>query len=197
MSEILDAYEAFPPALKFYWAVAFAATLVFVIQMALTFIGVNHADGGADAGMADAGDSTLDTGGAVQLFTVRNIINFLLGVGWGGVCFWNAFDNHHIVTVLAFMCGLAFVAAFMLMFKQVMKLQRGGNFRLEDCVGMTCGVYLRIPARRAGSGKVQISPHGSVQEVDAVTDGESQIATGAKVRVTQVVDAHTLLVEPL
>ncbi len=199
MGSLIDAYTNFPAPLRFYWAVAVAASLVFVIQMILTFIGVGHTDAGGDAFDGSAGDAngdTLDTGGAIQLFTVRNIVNFLLGVGWGGVCFWNTCDNKHLVTIVAFICGLAFVIAFMFMLKQLMKLQHGGNFRIDECVGMTCSVYLRVPARRKGSGKVQLSWHGSVLEIEALTDGE-QIPSGAKVRVSKVIDSHSLLVEPL
>ncbi len=199
MWNILDVYGTLPPALRFYWAVAIAASIVFVIQITLTFIGIGETDGGVglDAGIGDAtaGD-TLDAGGAIQLFSVRNVVNFLLGVGWGGVCFWNLFSNHHLVTIVAFICGLAFVVAFMFMLKAVMKLQRSGNFRIEQCVGMTCSVYLRIPAARTGSGKVQISYYGSVLELEALTDGPL-LPSGAKVKVVQVLDSHSLLVEAL
>ena len=61
---------------------------------------------------------------------------------------------------------------------------------------MVCPVYLRIPATREGQGKVQISLLGSVQEISAMTDG-AFIPTGARVRVIQVIDDNTLLVEPI
>ncbi len=197
MEDFINSYSSFDPALKFYWVVAFGASLIFAVQMILTFIGIGDtdADSGADVPLDGNGD-TLDTGGAIQLFSVRNVVNFLLGVGWGGVCFWNMFDNHHLVTIVAFICGLAFVVAFLFMFKMVMKLQKSGNFQIQECVGMTCSVYLRIPAHRSGSGKVQISYHGSVLELDALTDGEL-LPTGSKVKILEVIDSHSLLVEAL
>ncbi len=196
MEELISNYSSLAPALRFYWVVALGASLVFAVQMVLTFIGIGDTDAsGGDASFDGNGD-TLDTGGAIQLFSVRNVVNFLLGVGWGGVCFWNMFDNRHILTIVSFICGLAFLLAFLWMYKALMKLQHGGNFRIEACVGMACSVYLRIPARRKGSGKVQLSYHGSVQELEALTDGD-QLPTGAKVRVVQVIDDHSLLVEAL
>ena len=63
-------------------------------------------------------------------------------------------------------------------------------------MGKACDVYLRIPAARSGQGKVQVSFGGSVQELDAVTDGE-QLPSGAKVRVVQLIEGRLLLVEKI
>ncbi len=199
MGELIIAYSSLDAALKFYWVVAIGASAIFLVQMVFTLIGIGDTD--ADAGTAadlsfDSNGDTLDTGGAIQLFSVRNVVNFLIGVGWGGVCFWNVFENKHLVSIVAFICGLAFVVAFLWMFKMLMKLQRSGNFQIQACVGMTCSVYLRIPARRGGAGKVQISYHGSVLELDALTDGDF-LPTGSKVKVLEVIDGHSLLVEAL
>jgi membrane protein implicated in regulation of membrane protease activity len=132
----------------------------------------------------------------MQLFTIRNLINFLLGIGWGGVCFWSVIPLRPLLAIVAILCGSVFVAMFLFMFKQMKKLESNGAFRIQDCVGMVCPVYLRIPATREGQGKVQISLHGSVQEISAMTDG-TFIPTGARVRVIQVIDDNTLLVEPI
>lgn len=198
MDTITIWYESLDPTLRVYWTIAIAASLVFIIQMTLTFIGIGDHD--ADLSMPDATDipdgDTLDTGGAMQLFTIRNLINFLLGIGWGGVCFWSVIPLRPLLAIVAILCGSVFVAMFLFMFKQMKKLESNGAFRIQDCVGMVCPVYLRIPAARKGQGKVQISLHGSVQEISAMTDG-TFIPTGARVRVIQVIDDNTLLVEPI
>jgi hypothetical protein len=79
--------EGLDPTLRTYWIIAILTSLLFVIQMALTLVGVGETDAGADGFDADAHGDTLDTGGSIQLFTIRNMVNFLLGIGWGGVCF--------------------------------------------------------------------------------------------------------------
>ena len=43
---------------------------------------------------------------------------------------------------------------------------------IRDAVGKTVDVYLRIPANRKGQGKVQVSFHGSIQELHAQTDSD-------------------------
>ena len=93
--------------------------------MTLTFIGIGDHD--ADLSMPDSTDipdgDTLDTGGAMQLFTIRNLINFLLGIGWGGVCFWSVIPLRPLLAIVAILCGSVFVAMFLFMFKQMKKLE--------------------------------------------------------------------------
>ena len=204
MTTFLDWYGALPPYLRAYWTIAIAVSIVFLIQMTLTLIGLGDTDAGGDMGDLDTGGAdfgdgngdTMDTGGAIQLFTIRNTVNFLLGVGWGGVCLSSVIPNRFLLALAAILCGCVMVAAFILMYRQLMKLEGNGSYRIEESVGEVCEVYIRIPAQRSGSGKVQISFHGSVQELPAQTEGEA-IPSGTKVRVTQVIDKAVLIVEKL
>ena len=201
MDTFMTWYSSLEPTQRTYWTVALLATLVFVIQMALTLIGIGDTDGDVPEGVdfgdtADTAGETMDTGGAIQLFTIRNMVNLLLGIGWGGVCFYSSIPSRPLLLLVAVLCGIAMVVAFLLMFRQLMKLESNGAFRIEDCVGKACDVYLRIPAARSGQGKVQVSFGGSVQELDAVTDGE-QLPSGAKVRVVQLIEGRLLLVEKI
>ena len=204
MTTFIDWYQALPPYLRAYWTIAIAVSIIFAIQMTLTLIGLGDTDaagdfGDMDAGGADMGDGngdTMDTGGAIQLFTIRNAVNFLLGIGWGGVCLSSVIENHFLLAVAAILCGCVMVGAFIIMYRQLMKLEGDGSYRIEESVGQVCEVYLRIPAGRSGSGKVQISFHGSVQELPAQTEGDA-ISSGTKVRVKEVIDKAVLIVEKL
>ncbi len=197
METIISWYNALPTQMRVYWGIAIFASGVFLVQMIMTFIGIGDADGGdADFDLGDGSGDTLDTGGTLQLFSVRNIINFLLGVGWGGVCFSGSIQNQTLLALVALLTGCVFVAIFIMLFRQMRRLEHDGAFRVEDCVGQVADVYLRIPAQRGGEGKIQFSFNGSVQELPAITDGPA-IATGQKVRVCEVIGGHTVLVETL
>ncbi len=197
METIISWYNALPTQMRVYWGIAIFASGVFLVQMIMTFIGIGDADGGdADFDLGDGSGDTLDTGGTLQLFSVRNIINFLLGVGWGGVCFSGSIQNQTLLALVALLTGCVFVAVFIMLFRQMRRLEHDGAFRVEDCVGQVADVYLRIPAQRGGEGKIQFSFNGSVQELPAITDGPA-IATGQKVRVCEVIGGHTVLVETL
>ena len=204
MTTFLDWYQALPPYMRAYWTIAIAVSIIFIIQMTLTLIGLGDTDAGGDidldaGGGADIGDGngdTMDTGGAIQLFTIRNTVNFLLGVGWGGVCLSGVIENRFLLALASILCGCIMVGAFIVMYRQLMKLEGNGSYRIEESVGQVCEVYIRIPAQRSGSGKVQISFQGSVQELPAQTEGDA-IPSGTKVKVTQVVDKNLLIVAPL
>ena len=188
----LDWFNNLEPGIKVYWAIALVTSTIFVIQTILSLIGLGDFDMDIDL---DGGDA-LDSSGFSDMLSIKNAINFLLGFGWAGVCFYDSIPNGFLLGIVAFLCGVAFVAMFIYIFKKLMKLESNGAFDINTAEGKTCNVYLRIPANRTGTGKVQISFDGSVQELDAVTDGD-MIPTGTKVVVMEVLNNNILHVEKL
>ena len=223
LSSISTWFSDLGPTMQVFWACAIAASIVFVIQNLLMLMGIGDMDSDVDADVgtgfdvhsdfdttgidADLSDADLSTGhsghegtlgsaGIFSLFTLRNFINFFLGFGWGGISFAPLIHHKGLRVLVAFLCGLVFVAVFVLMFRMIMRLETNGAFRITDCVGKTASVYLRIPAAHAAAGKVQISINGSVHELNAFTDGDF-LPTGSRVRVIKVIDSGSLLVEKL
>lgn len=199
---MIDWFQTLDPQVKPYWAIAIVMSVIFIIQMILTFIGIGDTDADADFGtdmpdgvnLPDGHADTLDTGGAVQLFTIRNAVNFLLGIGWGGVCFAGVVTHPAALALVSLLCGCALVAAFLFMLKQLLKLESSGSYRIQEAVGQPCTVYIPVPENRSGTGKVQISFHGSVQELPAETNGDA-LPSGTQARVVQVLNGSVLLIE--
>lgn len=199
MSVLSSWFNQLDPMLKMYWGIAIFASIVVLVQMAMSFIGMGDVDtGDADVDFdadTDASADSMDHAGAMHLISIRNVFYFLLGFGWTGISLWNTIPNRVVLGIVAALVGCLFVGIFLLLFRQMMKLQSNGAFDINDSVGKVCDVYLRIPSNNQGMGKVQISFNGSVQELDARTKGE-QIPSGSKVRVLRVVDKKVLEVEP-
>ena len=199
ITSFYDWYNALPQVLQVFWVIALVTSLVFLIQMVLTFVGIGDVDSDADFGgdvdITDGG--TMDVGGAMQLFTIRNFINFMLGMGWGGVCLYTLIPNPVVLSIVAILVGVVFVYVFLLIYKQLFRLERNGAYDIKECVGQVVDVYLTIPPQRSGLGKVQISFHGSVQELLAMTDEAQALRSGSKVRVLQLIDGTTVLVEKI
>lgn len=188
----LDWFSNLEPGIKIYWAIAIVSSIVFLIQTIVSLIGIGDFETDLDVGGGDG----MDSSGFSDLLSMRNAINFLLGLGWSGVCFYDRISNGFILALVSIIFGLAFVAIFIYVFKKMMKLESNGAFDINTAMGKTCDVYLRIPANRAGTGKVQISFSGSVQELDAVTDGE-MIPSGSKVTVVEILNNKILRVEKI
>lgn len=186
---MMEAYNALEPAQKIFWMVAIIASIVFVIQTIMTFIGLDH-DTDLDAGGLDG----VDADGVSGFFTLKNLVNFLLGYGWAGICFKNVISSPAWLQAAAVGVGVAFVIIWVIIVRQVMKLGVDKTFHIEESVGAVADVYLRIPAPGGGKGKVQVSVRGSVHELDAVSAND-EIPTGAKAKILRTIGTDTVEVE--
>lgn len=191
-----DWFTSLTSTMQLLWGCAIVATIIFVIQNALMLMGIGDMDADTDVDMdVDAHEGTLGSAGVFSLFSLRNFINFFLGFGWGGISLSGTIENTTLLLLCSVGCGLLFVAVFVVLMRAVLRLESNGSFRINDCVGLIASVYLRIPANHAAAGKVQVSVHGSVHELDAFTDADEMLPTGTRVRITQVIDKGSLLVE--
>lgn len=191
---MIELFNSLEPLQKFFWTIACCASLVFIIQTIMTFIGLGT-DADVDAGPMDGSVDSMEDGALSGVFSFRNLINFLLGYSWAGVLLFDDIEKRWLLQLLAIAVGLLFVMAFVFMFRQVMKLSHDGSFKMSETVGLKADVYLRIPAARSGRGKVQISVKGSVHEIDAVTDNDAEIPTGGQVEIVEVLGDDLLLVK--
>ena len=172
-----------------FWVCAIVSSLFFVVQVILLLIGI-------DSDGFDLDTDTLDLGGGFSLLTIKNVIHFVLGFGWAGASLWNVIDNKVLLSIVALLSGIVMVAVFVCIFRMMMRLEKHGNYNPEDCVGSVADVYFPIPAGKSGKGKVQLSINNSVLEFDALTEGD-RITSNAKVRVVELVDSHTVVVEKI
>lgn len=197
---MLETFRSMDTMLQIYWILAACSSIIFLIQAIMTFIGFD-ADSDVDIANApdaipDSGDASFDADG-FHLISVKSVICFILGFGWSGVLFWNSIPNRAVLALVAFLVGLAFMAAIAFLMFQIMKLNRDNTFRVEQVIGLVADVYLRIPASHTESGKIQVSLNGSMHELEAYTDATEAIPTGAKVRITEVIEGSTVLVSTL
>ncbi|MEQ3662031.1 MAG: serine protease, partial [Flavobacterium sp.] len=67
----------------------------------MTFIGLSGGETDADMDADDSGDMPF------EIFTLRNLINFLLGFSWTGISLYNKFENKTILIVIAVLVGIS------------------------------------------------------------------------------------------
>lgn len=182
--------------MKILWCIAIASSLIFIVETILTFIG---ADVEMDTDTEfDIADGSFEGDPSMNLYTFRNLVNFLLGMSWTAILLNNQIASKALLMLIAFAVGALLVTAVMYMFRWLSKMQQSGNINVyKSAVGCYGKVYLTIPAERKGSGKVQININESVREYDALTDSETDLKTGTAIKVVEVIDASTLLVEEM
>ncbi len=186
---------------QIFYTIAIASSVVLIVQIILNLIGLSDGDMDID-GVPDtleAAESTVfdegDTG--LGLLSVRTILAFLIGFGWGGVVLAGMHGHPLLVAVGAFITGSVFMLTVFWLMRQMFRLTDSGNITLDSAAKKTGTVYLPIPPQRSGTGQVQVVIQGRLRELPAVTDAPEALPTGVHVHVVQVIEANVLLVQPL
>lgn len=196
---IAESWAALSVAMKILWGITIFASLVFVVQSVMTFLGADAGDmdGGMDADSPmDALDADSGASGS-NLYTFRNLINFLLGFGWTSILLHDSVKSPVLLYIIAAMVGVGLVAIVMYIFKWLNSMQQSGTIDVRKAaVGCEGTVYLTIPGERKGEGKVQITINGAVREYTAQTDDDT-IITGTPIKVVEVIGESTLVVARL
>ena len=130
------------------WCITLFASLVFVVQTIMTFIGMDT-DGGMDVDVS--ADTAIDgDSGPFQLFTFRNFINFLLGFGWSIISFEKAIENQFVLILVSAVIGVLLVMAVMAIFRFMSRMEQSGTINMANAVGCKGNVYLKIPGEKRG-----------------------------------------------
>lgn len=188
----MEIIENLDPLLKTFWFVAIPVSVIFINQTIMTFIGADASDGTS----ADF-DGDLHGGEApFQLFSLRNLINFLLGLSWAGISLYGIIANPLVLILVSLFVGVFFVVLFFIVIKQLRKLAEDNSFKISDTLNKTAEVYLAIPENKQGKGKILISIKGAFHELDAMTENE-RIATGKTVKVVKIENNDILIVESI
>lgn len=192
---------------------AIPATVILILQTVLTLLGMS---GGSDV---DAGEADVDLDGdgscdvdhtfgedttaaddigdadGLRLLTVRSIIAFFAVGGWFGVVLVDVGVSEVLAIIGALVAGFVAALLIALFFKWVSKLQANGNLNVKNAIGKQATVYLTIPASGTSTGKITMELQDRYVELEAKTKQAQPIITGSTVRVIDVIDGGTLLVE--
>jgi hypothetical protein len=175
---------------KILWAIALLFSTIYLFQSILSISGgdVDHASGDAD------GSVEHDDGMEYQFFTIKNMIAFFTMFGWVGIASHYGGLGKTATVLLAFGAGATVVILTVIILKNMSRLRHSGTMEIANAINLTGTTYLFIPAKRGGTGKVHIKVQGSLRELPAMTDDETEIATGRLIRVKNIINDSILLV---
>lgn len=188
----MEFFQDLDPVLRTLWFVALPASLVFIVQSIMTFTGTD-----ASEGIHADFDSNFDGADApFQLFSLRNLINFLLGFSWTGISFFDSIKNIYGLMAVSLLVGVGFVAMFFIIMKKMQKLAENNSFKITESLNKTGEVYLTIPENKSGIGKIQVSVKGSIREINAITLND-KILTGSPIRIMKIEGEDLVIVEKI
>lgn len=177
---------------QIFWIVTIPATVFFLILLVLTVFG-----GDMETDVDTDVDGDISHGDSIpfQFISLKNIVAFFAVFGWSGIGFIHAGLSSWLVILLAVLCGLLMMTLMATLFYLMSRLAESGTLNMKNAVGKLGEVYLVIPAKRGGLGKVQLNVQGTLQTLDAITDDLEKIPTSSIIQVIDVIDDHILLVK--
>lgn len=190
MLTITEWFGSMPVFERIYWGIAILFTLLFLIQNILSLLG-----GHTDDVTGDVDDMlSADDGIGFQFFTIRNLFGFFTIFGWTGLACIHGGLSPALIVIISVVAGTGMMLLMATLFFYTSKLAYDGTLKMENTINASGTVYLTIPSSRSGMGKVNLKVQGAFRELDAMTDDEDDLRTGALVIVKQVLNNEILLV---
>lgn len=180
------------PTMLTFVGIGAISSLVLSIQLVLSMIGGDMDGLDADLDLAEGGE-----GGASGILSIRTIGAFFTGFGWTGAAMTDAKYGIGMTTVVATLVGSALLATVFYLMAYLHSLRQEGTLDYSNAIGQVGSVYLPIASSRKGIGQVEVMVQGRLSIIKAVTDHDKKIGNRVAVRVTELVDQQTILVEPL
>jgi membrane protein implicated in regulation of membrane protease activity len=178
---------------QFFWGIAILFSVLFILQLISSFVGgdVDGMSAEGDADISVEGDMGID----FQFFSLKNLVAFFTIFGWTGIICVGSNLSPLVSTLIATLAGLIMMLIMASIIYFMGKLTEDGSLKLKNAIGKSGTVYLPIPAKRVGMGQVQVQVQG-LQTLDAYTDSDQDIPTGALVEVVDVLNDQILIVKP-
>ncbi len=182
-----------------YWFCAILGSTLVLLQFCATLFGLGGGDLDAD-GIPDSLDGDLggdgDASGVpfLKALSIRTATAGVAFFGLGGLAGEAANWGKVATAALAVGLGIAAICGVYFLLRLLARFGEDGSIREATAVGATGTVYLRIPPKRSGRGKVVVSHQGRSMEYAAETDDENELATGTPIVVAKFVAPSTALV---
>lgn len=191
----MEFWEAMDLAQKIYFCVGLGASIFLVLQIITLLFGIGET-GEAEVDLSGDGeaDATVDLADGFNLFTLRGMVAFFAIGGWTGLALSDI--SIWVSVIGALVAGSLALVAMAFLMRAIMQLRSSGNIDNTKAVGKIADVYLTIPAKGNGMGKINLTLEERFVELNAIQEGNSPITTGAKVKVTAIV-GDTLVVEQI
>ena len=189
---MIEYWTHLTPTMKTFVGLGAISSVVLTLQMILAMFGGDMDGLDADMDIPDVGE-----GGASGILSIRTIGAFFTGFGWSGAAMLQAGYGTGAATFVGVVVGSIFMALIFYLMAYLHSLRQEGTINYANAVGKIGSVYLPVPPHRKGLGQIEVLVQGRLKIVQAITDNDKKIGNRVAVRVTELVDEQTILVEPL
>jgi len=134
-------------------------------------------------GMSDITDICFGLGRGAYVIMLQGIISLMAIGGWTTFAVSRAGLNWWASLLIGSAAGLVSVVIIALLYMAMARLESEGTLEMQGGVGKSAEVYLVIPARTEGNGKISFTLQGRLIEANAVTRSAEAIKTGETVKI--------------
>ena len=182
----------------FYLVCAGAGGTVMLIQVVMSVFGweIGHGDFSIDH-MDVAHEGAHDSSFLFGMISARALTAGAAFFGMAGLAANSAGFSPWATFAAASGAGLAVMSAVAVMMRGLSRLRADGTARIENAVGMPATVYLTIPAKGMGVGKITVAVQNRTMEYTAMNTTMTPLATGEAVRVIGTAGAGMVTVAPV
>lgn len=173
-------------SLRVFYGIAIAASTLLVLQLVALLFG---ADTDHDL------DADHDTG--LGIVSIRSVTAFFTGFGWGGVVAIKEGFGLTASIAIALATGGVLMAAVVAMLRGFAALRYSGTLDYKNAIGNVGNVYVAVPGAMGGPGQIEVHVQGRTTMVQAFTRAPERLPPRSRVRVIEVLDPQTVVVEPL
>lgn len=149
--------------------------------------------GGVHDGAMHDGGNPADFG-TLKFLTLQTIVTFLTVFGWVSIVCVSGGMQPVLGILIGAVCGFIMMFVVAKLIQMSGRLAEDGTLNLRNAIGETATVYVTIPPKGDGEGKVTMQLQGRFCEMDAVNAGDTPLASGKQVLVTDII-GDTLVVE--
>jgi membrane protein implicated in regulation of membrane protease activity len=181
-----------PDGIKTFVGIGAVSSAILFIQMLIVLAGGYLDIPDLDFDIAETGE-----GGATGMFSIRGIGSFFTGFGWTGASVLDSGGSMTLAIAAATIVGLLVLFGFVSMMRWLQSLREEGNINYENAIGQVGSVYVPIPPNREGLGQIEVKVQSRISTVRAISDHPERLENRVAVRVMELVDDRTLLVEKL
>ena len=191
VSSIVELWSGLPAAQQVFFGIGLLAGVVSLILGVMSAIGLEHHD------VVDLPDAIGWDAGGGGIFSVKPLTGFLLGFGWAGGIALGSGLGILAATAIAVGSGLSVMGLVVALLRLILGMRSDGTARISDTLHESGTVYVTVPPDRQAGGQVTVHFRGSQETYMALNRSNRPIPSGERVRVVEVLDSQTVLVEPL
>jgi hypothetical protein len=190
LASLLESWGGLTTAAQVYFSIGLLAGAVSLILGVMSAVGLEHHD------VVDLPDTLGWDAGGGGIFSVKPLTGFLLGFGWAGGIASSAGLGLVASVAVALGTGAAVMGLVVALLRLLLGMRSDGTVRIADAVDAPGTVYVGLPPSRQAGGQLTVHFRGRQETYQALNASDRAIPSGERVRVVQVLDGQTVLVEP-